>query len=145
MNQSLILLSACILFSCNKHTSKPSSQTTQMNKEVHEIATKNFGEDYTLTYNDNKEYVLISKTYTTRKTDPDKTLRIEVLKVKPLESIFTDAIYGGKADWKESYVLMVTGKKGIPNPNNPDKDAPSYNYDVINKKKFKGGFFNAKN
>ena len=130
---------------CNKNTSELTTQKTEEISEIKALAAKNFGEDYILTYNKTKDHVLVSRSYTVRKTDPYKTLRIEILKVNPLESIFTDAIRGGEAVWQADHVLKVTGMKGIPNNEKPGNNGPGYSYDVLKKRKFTGGFFNAKN
>ena len=128
------LLCLLPIFSCNKGV-KPQPDPVQ------EYAADKFGNGFVYDYNESKDYVILSKTYKNKESDPFPTLRFEVLELANMEVIFNDNLRGGKVSWIRDYILEAESMKGIPNPDDPDNDDNVYRYNVQKKKKFTDGFF----
>lgn len=132
---SLTIISSFIfLFSCNKGV-KPKPDP------VKHYAEKRFGNDYLYDYNATKEFVILSKFYKIKPSDPFPTLRFEVMEVKSMEVIFNDNLRGGKVLWIKDFILETDALKGIPGPEGQNPKDKTYRYHVKNRKKFSGGFF----
>jgi len=123
------------IFSCNRGV-VPAPDPVQ------QYAAERFGNDYLQNYNETKEFVVLSKLYKIKPSDPFPTLRFEVLEVKSMEVIFNDNLRGGKVSWIRDYILEAEALKSIPGPDGQGSKDNTYRYHVQNRKKFTGGFFN---
>ena len=128
------LLSLIPIISCNKGVKPPADP-------VQKYAAEKFGSGFVYDYNENKDFVILSKSFKNKQSDPFPTLRFEVLEVANMEVIFNDNLRGGKVSWIRDYILEAESMKGIPNPDDPDNDDNIYRYNVQTRKKFKDGFF----
>ena len=133
-----------LFISCNQKTKAILKSENQTNSELEKLAVKNFQNSFELSYNHSKDFVLISKAYSTKTNDAFPSLRLELVQLKPFESLFTDVVRGGKAIWEEDYILKVDGIGGIPNPNNASQSSNTYRYHALNRKKYSKGIFQAK-
>ncbi|NNF21966.1 MAG: hypothetical protein HKN67_08485 [Saprospiraceae bacterium] len=123
-----------IVISCNNRL-KPESDPLK------EYAIDRFGEGYLQDFNQTNEYVILSKQYKIRPSDPFPTLRFEVLEIKNMEVIFNDNLRDGEASWIKDYIIEVKSLKGIPGPEGQNTKDNTYRFNVQNRKKFTGGFF----
>lgn len=139
-----VICLAIFLAACNRKTKTEKTQSIDTTNPIEELAKKNFESDYKLTYNSTNEYVLVSKEYKIKKSDPMPTIRFELVQVEPLESLMTDAIPGGEIIWEDDFVLKVISKRGIPNPEGTG-GPKTYRYHAKNRKKYSGNFFKNKN
>lgn len=138
-----ILLVTLLVISCK---TKKNVEVKDMGDKtaIDKIAEEKYGKDYLLDYNETKEYVIIKKLKKIRPSDLTPTVKLEIFKLKTMESLFSDTVPRGEVEWEETYVVKVTSFAGIPDPDgNSGKSV--YRYHAKNKKKYSGGFFNKKN
>lgn len=112
--------------------------------QIEAFAKKRFNSDYLLSYNKPKDYVMIYKLFKIKPSDPMPTIQYEILELKTMESIFSDAVPKGEVEWEEDYILKATSKAGIPGPDGQTGKS-TYRYHVKNRKKYSGGFMNKDN
>lgn len=132
-------------FSCKSgHKANVESHLGRDN-QINEYALGEFGEDYIVNYNTTSEFVLISKLHKRKPSDISPTIRFQILTVDSLENIYSDSVMKGKVAWIDDFIIEVNSERGIPGPDDQTKDAMSYKYHVINRKKYSGGFLKNKN
>ncbi len=138
-----LLLTSLLSCSCGKKSNSPAIES--LNDPLIEYSNKLFVSDYNIDYNETNEYVIISKAYKNKPSDPFPTIRFEILLAKPLELLFKDAVPGGKVTWVEDYIAEVISYRVIPSPDDTNTGPKTYRYHAKNRKKYSGAFLRNKN
>ena len=125
--------------SCNGTKKTTSTENIPNSDWVEEFAKNKFEDEYVTDYNSTSEFVVVSKAYKIKPSDPLPTIRFHILENGTKEELFMDAVPGGEVKWIEEFVVEVISKRVIPNPE--ESSGPkTYKYHVKNRKRFTDGF-----
>lgn len=137
----LPLLICIMAFQCNSPKQVNESAVKENEKAVSTIAKEQYGSDFQILYNKPKDFVILSKAYKRKASDPFPTMRFQILRCSDREVLFRDAVPAGSVQWEDDQVVHVRSKQGIPDPETGKPKRIDYRYNVETQKKYSGNFF----
>jgi hypothetical protein len=140
---SFVVLSFVVMIfesSCKCQDKNMKSEESTMNKPVEDFAIQKFVDGYTIDYNTNNEYAIVSKMIKTKPNDIFPTVSFYIVEIETMEILFKDVVPRGKVFWTEDYIVELKSENGIPNSDGETQNSKAYKYHVKNRKKYSGSF-----